>query len=742
MEVKMLVDITKKHKISSAHSGVVMIWVAMCLTVLLSLVALSIESARKTSILSEVQHASDAASVAAAAQLDGTVQGWRNAKRVAIAVLKNQTIPGVSVDLSSANFIFNEGDKVDVLETNSLYSDITARVGNLRITIERGAYWMGSAESTAFNSFEGKPPSSVTNSEGNLYLPLHQTMPTFILANAVQIKLEVDSVSSIFGHKLGFGSFGSMAKSSTSITDEQLEECVIPAAVPACALMLDLNPNKNNLYYTDQYQAGYQCQREFLVTEADPLGPVDSGGYYDKRAEGMLRSSLYPRFPYSSGILNKKALGLYGVLGVADVSALSGDTAINSEIVEAFQNNCKFVKIGSRFKPLENAVGGSGLYVNYGIDLTNILRLILATASSADRTIAKVFGIPGDLNYPAKQNYPYINSTGRELIRDFKTSSEMMTRVNLGNSNGTSAFTNPLCHDYGGSPANNTAAGVAQVTLMVIAPTAKDYYSNSGAYCDFGAVFGGTQANTTAPLGNTDPVVVGFVKADLFDFNVTDYGDEGSPDEDLDVSPMSYELVDSSVVDQPVDKDGDGDIDKDDEKILNLADIESTTREFVTQHKNWATCEEKPICHEDSDGNNYPKGCRTDSCDGKKATPPGLKAMLAPILSQPMECMKHPNMNLWSQCQDADTVNSISSYCELFIDSLWEAGKPSTPKKFCIPERNPDCTDSDDASCYNKALAPKAPQWGCGGLRMRLNCSQPALAVGRNPDQIIPAIVE
>jgi Putative Flp pilus-assembly TadE/G-like len=733
--------VTRKfHESRYSQGGVALIWVAMCLMIILALVGIVIESSRKTTMTSEIQHASDAAAVAAAAELDGTINGWLNAKRVAVAVIQSQTIPGVTTDLSTADFVFTQGGKEDVLEDSNSLRDVTAQVGNLKVTIERGAYWPGSGNATVFESFEGKQATQVTNATGDKNLPLHQTLPTYLLANAVQVTLEVGDVTSVFGGVVGSQVFGSMTRSSTAITDEQVEECVIPAAVPACAVMLELSPSVNNLYYTDRYRAGQQCQREFLVTEANPLGPADSGGYYHERADGMLRSGLYPRFPYSEGILNKKAIGLYGVLGVADEDAQSGEVAMNSEVIDALKSNCVNVKVGSRFKPVENAVGPGGLYTTRGTELTNQLRILLSTATASSSTISSTFGIPGDDEKPAQLQYPYINSQGKELIRDFQTDPDKITRVNLGEPPaGASSFTNPLCHDYGGVEPNDRNSGVAQVKLMVIAPTATDYYSNAGAYCDFRAVFGGQQANTTAPLGRTDPVVVGFVTAYLFDFNVTHYGDEGSPDEDLDVSPVGYSLVDKDVVDRPRDKNNDGEINDKDEEIIDKGEIEKSTREFITQHKDWAVCESKPLCLPDQTPATHQ--CRTEPCDGKKATPLGIDDKLAALLAQPDECVKKPDMSAWESCRNSTDPEGIQDYGDKFLDSLTEAGGPMEPKKYCLPERKSNCTDSDDESCF-EPLTPKAPQWGCGGLRLRLSCEQPSLAVSRSPDQIVPAIVK
>lgn len=737
---RQLVKSQRSREARHSQEGVALIWVAMCLMIILALVGIVIESSRKTTMTSEIQHASDAAAVAAAAELDGTINGWLNAKRVAVAVIKSQTIPGVNTDLSTANFVFTQGGKEDVLEDSDQLRDVTAQVGNLTVTIERGAYWPGSGDSTAFESFEGKRATQITNAAGDKNLPLHQTLPTYLLANAVQVTLEVGSVTSVFGGVVGSQVFGSMTRSSTAITDEQLEECVIPAAVPACAVMLELSPSVNNLYYTDRYRAGQQCQREFLVTEANPLGPADSGGYYDKRADGMLRAGLYPRFPYNEGILNKKAIGLFGVLGVADEEAQSGEVAMNSEVIDALKSNCVNVKVGSRFKPVENAVGPGGLYTTRGTELANQLRILLSTAAASSSTVASVFGVPGNDEKPAQLQYPYINSQGKELIRDFQTDPDKITRVNLGEPPaGASSFTNPLCHDYDGLEPNDPNGGVAQVKLMVIAPTATDYYSNAGAYCDFRAVFGGEQADTTAPLGRTDPVVVGFITAQLFDFNVTHYGDEGSPDEDLDVSPIGYSLVDKEIVDKPKDKNNDGEINDKDEKIIDKEEIEKSTREFITQHKDWAVCESKPLCQPDQMPAVH--GCRNESCDGDKATAPGIEAQLAALLAQPDECVKKPDMEAWQSCQDSTDPDGIQAYGDQFLSSLEEAGEPMEPKKYCLPERKSNCTDSDSESCF-EPLTPKAPQWGCGGLRLRLSCEQPSLAVSRPPEEIVPAIVE
>jgi hypothetical protein len=699
---------------------------AAALSVLLGLAALIIESNRLRVTVFELQSIADSAATAAAHELDGTQSGWLRAKRLAASIIKSQYLTGVGNTTGSIEVIFNQGGKPDPLEDAAEFKDVGASIGKISFTIERGFYGVDQKSSTpdklTFTSLEGKSPSGITDSQGRA-LPLMYALPSYMLANSVEITANVTGVRKLLGRFLSSSdSFGTLARSATALSDEKLEECVVPAAIPACSLMLDLDPKESRSYYTDLYKAESQCQRETVISEANPLGPVGEG-YFPDRNEGVSRSELYPAYPkYLTGY-NKKALPLSGVLGVADEGAAIGSKVKNSEILDVFRRGCINVRLGARFKPLENAVGSGGLYEAHGDELAAQLRMQLSE-SARSQTFADVFGDPDNVS-EHKPNYPRLRSEPDELLIEYPFANSKLARVVLSPPSKPSNWTNPMCHDYDGSPPNDPRSGVKDVVLMVVSPTKVNDYSNAGSYCDFKRVFGGKQAKTTAPTGDTDPIVIGFVRAKLFDFNFTDYGVSGSPDEILDNSPSRYEIIPA-----PEKESNSG-------KPPALDAVTNAARTFVTQHLDWATCESKRKCEP---GEPESAGCRKKDCSGKKSEG-GLKGQLSEYLSVSDQCIKKPNIAAFDACCNSNNLTEAGTSCADFMASLDEAGSAPSPKAYCLPERDPTCTDTTEEGCFS-ALKPRAPQYGCGGLRVRLDCEQqPTLTQTKALKDRVPSIV-
>lgn len=741
-----------------SESGVVMVWLATTLTLFLAIAAIVIEGNRKRVMVVELQRVADAASVAAAAELDGSRDGWLKAKRAAASVLKSHLVTGVgNVQEATVRFDSDVAIGKDILEDDPHLQYAGAGVGKLHVRIERGVFWPGSPE--AFTSFEGRLPTSVKDSSGRA-LPLHHSLPIYLLANAVRVTAEARGLRRFFSglFKGDDGSalpdvFQPISQSAIAVGDSKNEECVVPVAIPACALMLELDPAVQRMYETDSYEAAKQCGRELVATEANPMGPPGRG-YYKARGDGIIRSELYPAYTRLGGILNKKGVPLSGVLGTPDVNARGGDTADNNQLLEIFRGGCRRVKLGTRFRPLENAVGAGGLYQTRGEELSNHLRLLLAKARQV-QTFKSAFGDP-DQKDSAKSNYPWRRFIPDELVQDYKSDNDLTIRVNLKASDKRSDWVNPMCHDWEGGPPNDANAGVADLTLMVVAPTKVNYNTNTGAYCDFGSVFGGQQANTTPPIAETNPVVVGFVKVKMFDFSLKFYGDTGSPNATFDQSPDSYDFLSTSKEDKkPGGNPDDG--------YLSPEEISDTARTFIDEHLDWAKCQadyESCVAKANADGANDD---RCESC--VKIRPKGkldtikIRKALAPYVGQPAECVNKPNLGILDRLDDfeassgfpctSDKRRALLEGLRVCDDTLADdisteldkAGKVAEPRRYCIPERKANCTDSTNSGCYEELFA-RSPQWGCGGLRMRLDCQQSSLAFTRGENERQAALAQ
>lgn len=82
---------------SLEDEGVVVVLLALIfVSIVLVIAALVIDHFRGIIATDDLQKAADASALAAAKELDGTLQGWKNAKRAAIAVLKQNKLYGTS----------------------------------------------------------------------------------------------------------------------------------------------------------------------------------------------------------------------------------------------------------------------------------------------------------------------------------------------------------------------------------------------------------------------------------------------------------------------------------------------------------------------------------------------------------------------------------------------------------------------------------------------------------------------
>ncbi len=730
-----------------------LIWIAATLSVFLGISGIILDANRKRMIVAELQRVANSASVSAAAELDGTRQGWTRAKRAAVSLLRSHSIPGVG-DFSDATVVFNEGDPTlspDALEDDPLLKKVTASLGKFDIRIERGVYWSGDQEE--FISLEGRKPTEIKDSSGR-NLPMFKTLPVYILANAVKVSFEARGVSRIFSRLFSKEPnseyFSPISAHATAANDFRNEECVIPAAIPACALMLEMAPQAQQMYETESYQADRQCQRETVISEANPMGPAGFG-YYLERGDGILRSQLYPAFPRIGGMVNKKGIPLWGVLGTPDEELASRKEADPNLLVSMIRDGCRRVRLGARFRPLENGVGLGGVYKTRGEEISNHLRMTLAKLRT-DQPFVSVFGDPS-IPETIKPNYPWRRQAPEELMQDFRADNDKTVRIYLDPPARSGDWLNPMCHDWEGGPPNDPNAGVAEVMIMVIAPSESNYTTNAGAYCDFKSVFGGLQANTTAPLAQTNPVVVGFVKAKLFDFNFKDYGSVGSPNFNFDKSPSQYAFLKTSMI---IEAEKNSEELPGENDILTDEEISSAATDFIDEHQDWQVCHnnrEECIRLAGGPGSSDARDC--PKCGRQPEMSDKLKRTLrhySEAAKYPAECVErlqgtddesyqdiltelsNNGCSGRVRCDDPAVINLLKDIKKYKIDA-------AQPQRYCIPERKPNCTDSHQSGCYQGLLA-RAPQWGCGGLRVRLDCQQPSLASTRFKDERVATLIK
>lgn len=543
------------------EAGAILVIVALIvLTVIISIAALVIDNARATITATDLQKTVDAASLAGSKELDGTVQGWKNAKRAVIALLKINSVFG-STGALPAGFVLDAGtiDNVPGGEV-SPYQGTEGSAGNLVVTVERGAHWQkmnlmdGEAE-YEFISFEGSPlaPGAV---------PLAYGAPVYSIANAIKVSVKVKDLGVTFSKVFGRSTLGDIERSAIAVSDEQTELCVLPVGIPACALMLETDPSSSALYQITGYNPRQSCERELVITEADSQDP--------QQEDGFLRSSSYPRLPYyypsepfpsvaydaddprfaalsedQQPFLNHKAVPLQGVFGIPDSS---GGVATGSDIARVFDPNlnggCIKARLGQNFKPVDIFAPDLS-FLNNGAVETNLVDLINGPITAPNQHFSAVFGDPLDPSNPAKPNFPFLQSmrtTGLDPYIELRSSHPFAKSTNpafctpeSGCTSGWSAFidllmwpmlkgqwTNPMCHSAGIVGADNAgsaadSARAKSVKVMVIA-------SQNVDYCDFQNLFTYQKQTSAFPTSTTNPRVVGFLDAHLFDFNIKSLG--------------------------------------------------------------------------------------------------------------------------------------------------------------------------------------------------------------------------
>jgi Putative Flp pilus-assembly TadE/G-like len=706
----------------------------MCIGVLtvLGMGALVIESTRLRIENTRLQDIADAASLAAARELNGDVNGWLRAKRAGLSVIAtNLRQNGKAVNVT--------GGADDSLESEFGISGSQGTVNGYSVVIERGVYWADTAgKELEFNSLESDA-SAVTRatdaSANGKKTPFFSNLPTFIVANAVRVKVVNPGMEFPLGKIFRLTENGTITKSSVSTSTSSIEECVIPAAIPACSLLLELDPEQKNQYDTKLYRASNQCQREVVLTEADPLG-IDYG---EDRREGLLRSELYPRKPYWGTVLNDRAVPIYGVLGTAGGEKSEGP-ATPEEVLTFVKasGGCKKVKIGSAFKPVENAVGADGIYTRKGQELTQVMRDIV---NKGDSTFKDVFGDGTDSKYtkghmgPTEYSYPHINAEGKELR--WKWLEDPLTKMSLSMSlnppEDLTDFTNPMCHDYGGSfesttsgiPANDQNQRVKTVTLMVIAPTDKASGGTSAKYCDYAARLGGATQFSSAPEADTKPRVVGFVKAVLFDFNVLPFPTSGR------VSPLDNNPKKMTPLI--------GD-------LTQLLPGGSGGVATPTEHYEWQYCKSLKVCkpgEESKEGRRRKCKIDEDSCGDDPSLEFKGDTSIPSLITQAYyqsvtrgNCFNVPDYGLAEDCmQESKNLPKGAPIPESCIQFVKELGKEGTFKDediVCLPKKREGCFPLSNPRCWTAPTVARS-QVGCGGLRVRLSCSQtafPSLEMG------------
>ncbi len=339
-------------------------------------------------------------------------------------------------------------------------------------------------------------------------------------------------------------------------------------------------PNKRGYDVADL--GGQQRMDGILRAESYPRPPIANfngapNECYRERNDGSNVRGWQP---------NCKASPIGAILGVpAGGNPLFTTTprAQVSDLITAITNSRNSgtsgvrAKIGTRFKPIDGSsyLGNSSLQnalitaINSGVSTRHG-----AEFNNRLATIGSEFYRNGqpDLNFPFRKNLwvghgdfidpwgemrlPFVGidpfgGTGEEMTLSLLMASAHDHQANLASTGllapggssltshpdtgttpddtttvNTQRYVNPMCHTpgVGGTKYDTSEAPVWPAYAMLIAPS----NSNGLGYCDFGASINDASTDNTIPTSTTAPIVVGFLKINLFDFRINDYSDPSS----------------------------------------------------------------------------------------------------------------------------------------------------------------------------------------------------------------------
>jgi len=338
------------------------------------------------------------------------------------------------------------------------------------------------------------------------------------------------------------------------------------------------NPNaqcERSTYVTEMNAKGDVSSQLDLSFSAPAVGIVSAS----ERRDGLIRAESYERPPYTSytgaknlcygpdwvgSAANCKALPLYATLGVP--SGTPGGEASVDEVVESFTSHNTNAQIGSFFKPLPSLQGMSEDSVR--AKLAEAIngpgsRSFRSAFMTGDRpTAAYPFGRTSRPAHKTKKGkwHADFDPQYRPTVSDQKTNGWTLNDLNISTPIATGIYndpnklkfqmgdmavlprnpgegivssqlnySNPMCHDDHIWHNDPDKARVREVTAMVLAPGLEEFGGDIVRYCDFERVFHydsatGKTASTNdqravAPIPDSQPLVVGFVKVNLFDLN-------------------------------------------------------------------------------------------------------------------------------------------------------------------------------------------------------------------------------
>jgi hypothetical protein len=561
---------------TSPEAGVIYVGVALFLIAALGIAGLAIDIGRIRVTKSQLQNFADNASQASNSYLNGTVKGWRASKRAALAALLSTDVLGLN-DEEKLRVVLDRGS-LDPLEVSENLRRTEGHIGDFVVKVERGIV-LNDGSKEYFEPLEGEGMTPTNVGEDTYYQ--YYGMPNFMAASAVRVQVEY-KVHNYLSPLIKAVKYFDLGAEAISRSYRDSSACVFPAAIPACALG---KGEAQSLEELSMVEGISLCDKELLFTDS---ALWSDNILYAMRHQGMKRYESYMLPPDNELDGGKRVL--YGALGSSSSKTVSNpERAFREAVKNAAQGECLTANLGDRFFPVEDATSARKALSKDSVK--SLSKDLSAYIRSAPQSFREVFGDPESINSSegnqrkarssASPNYPWIPYDYRDRRMFWYDTSGKIGQALMGQQKSKADYTNPMCHYYGenndlknlssesidGSiPVNSPTAPVQEAYIMVVAPSADGY-----DYCG--------HSTSASPISlQSAPIVVGFVKSYIFDFNFSEYPDKDSYTlNELDKNPKSY------VIGKPVDSGGEDEI-----------------REFLIQasaytqtYGSWKECKEK-----------------------------------------------------------------------------------------------------------------------------------------------------
>jgi len=664
----------------------------------------------------------------------------------------------------------------------SANSGVAGDAGLIHVKVERGFYWADPKAPSGyrFSSLEQQEDGTPID-DGR-----KGAIPFYIIANAVKVSVQLDRLDTSFGKLAGISVFENLKRESVAVMDHTLSRPVAPIGIPLCQLLFNTDPNVvSGDHLSTEFEPGLACERPTYIAETNAKGDLSvdlalasqspRAGVitFKDRTDGRIRAESQERSPYfrnfragrnlcfdssfSGSAINCKALPIYGTLGIP--ASGPGQEASAEQVVESLEQ-IPTAHLGSYFSPLPTLQGMTD---------ASVRRRIAEAIKKSTTTFRQAFMEAGK----PKRNYPFLRTkhenSGDPQDRpplygdqtnyydqtitmpapgadDSKAEVQLLMRdmsevPGLTGLDGQLAYTNPMCHDEGvphNDPDNNR---VIETYAMVIAPGLDEYGGDVVRYCDFGNVFkfsdstgsySSAKQRAVAPIADSKPIVVGFVKANIFDFNFQLLSTR--PDGDTDPRiPSDIEVPVTSSDNTPVYLGGNGALWDGNSYALNLGgedgfgEVFNNTKQFFAAYESSLACTPTLLTpcpgHPPVTDKTYSIPSSFKDCfdfDNIDADIDFLK--------------KNGNGSSGGNSGLADAVNRLKG--EVFAP-IW-----AKPDMHCLPRLKDGMVDKNDPAAY-EALRNLVPGLGCGALRARFDCGskETLIPTGKDWNDNSPSIV-